>query len=77
MHVLCGLQMDNVGLLVFDEVHHCGKNHSYAVAQQAFYHAQAPGRKPRVLGLTASPGSSGLQVLQADTDSLIVAPRRL
>ena len=54
----------DISLLIFDEVHHAGKNHPYNAIMQEFYHVLPPrdspvageGRvRPMVLGLTASP----------------------
>ena len=54
----------DISLLIFDEVHHAGKNHPYNAIMKEFYHV-LPARdspdatencvRPMVLGLTASP----------------------
>jgi len=54
----------DISLLIFDEVHHAGKNHPYNAIMQEFYHILPPRGsseasencvQPMVLGLTASP----------------------
>lgn len=50
--------MSSIGLLVFDEAHHCASDHPYAQIMEDFYHTSKPMRgRPQVLGLTASPVS--------------------
>lgn len=41
-------------MLVFDEAHHCLKNHPYNLIMSEFYHRQIMD-KPRIFGMTASP----------------------
>ena len=48
------LEYSDVGLLVFDECHHCVKSDPYAQLQANFYHAAPPDARPHILGLTAS-----------------------
>lgn len=54
----------DISLLIFDEVHHAGKNHPYNAIMQEFYHTLPPRDssaasenhvRPMILGLTASP----------------------
>lgn len=66
------IQMCDIGVLVLDECHHAAANHAYAVVLEAFYHAQPPGLKPKVLGLTASP--SDATALQELMSASLVAP---
>lgn len=47
--------MQQIGLLVFDEAHHCVGNHAYCQIMIDFYHTAALQQRPQVLGLTASP----------------------
>ncbi|KAI1177932.1 hypothetical protein F4777DRAFT_586951 [Nemania sp. FL0916] len=58
-HCLChGLvTMEHINLLVFDEAHHAKKNHPYARIIKDFYATleKANQRRPRILGMTASP----------------------
>ncbi|KAF6260895.1 P-loop containing nucleoside triphosphate hydrolase protein [Scenedesmus sp. NREL 46B-D3] len=57
LHVLAhgAAQMRNIGLLVFDEAHHCSKDHPYAQVMEDFYHTAELQHRPQVLALTASP----------------------
>lgn len=43
-------------LVVFDEVHHARKNHPYAMLMKNSVMREMPLYRPRVLGMTASPG---------------------
>jgi endoribonuclease Dicer len=46
---------DAISLLIFDEAHHCTKNHPYADIMRK-YHELPPGSdKPKIFGMTASP----------------------
>jgi hypothetical protein len=47
--------MEKFNLLVIDECHYATGNHAYAVLMKKFYHTTSPDKRPRVLGLTASP----------------------
>ena len=47
--------MGQIGLLVFDEAHHCNSDHPYAQIMEDFYHTLEPQHRPQVLGFTASP----------------------
>lgn len=49
----CGVRMDEIALLVFDEAHTLRGSSQYASIMK-YYYARAE-RRPRVLGLTASP----------------------
>lgn len=42
------LQMTNIGLLVFDEAHHCSADHPYAQIMEDFYHVLEPHQRPQV-----------------------------
>lgn len=53
------LSFDQIELLVFDECHHAKKNHAYNRIMVEFY-TKSPG-KPKILGLTASPVSTGIK----------------
>jgi len=52
-------KFEDISLLIFDEAHHCRKNHVYNQIMRSHYHrlAQDPvvRRLPKILGLTASP----------------------
>ncbi len=52
---------ENVSLLIIDECHRCVKNYSYTYVAEK-YREQA--KNPRVLGLTASPGSEKAKIKQ-------------
>ena len=52
------VHMDGIGLLVFDEAHHCVGNDPTNKIMQNFYHTAVRAGKgdlPHILGLTASP----------------------
>ncbi|KAK3990119.1 hypothetical protein QBC44DRAFT_240086 [Cladorrhinum sp. PSN332] len=49
------IRMDQINLLVFDEAHHTKKNHPYARIIKDFYAPTEESKKPRILGMTASP----------------------
>jgi endoribonuclease Dicer len=42
------VQMCDVGLLVFDEAHHCKSDHPYNQLLQDFYHTLPPQQRPQV-----------------------------
>jgi len=53
------IRMDQINLLIFDEAHHAKKNHTYARIIKDFYiELQDINRRPRILGMTASPVDS-------------------
>lgn len=47
--------MCDIGLMIFDEAHHCKSDHPYNQLLQDFYHPLDPALRPQILGLTASP----------------------
>ncbi|KAK4193832.1 putative dicer-like protein [Podospora australis] len=49
------ISMDQINLLIFDEAHHTKKNHPYARIIKDFYMDTQRDRRPRILGMTASP----------------------
>lgn len=50
------ISMEQINLLVFDEAHHAKGNHPYARIIKDFYaEVKDPEKKPRILGMTASP----------------------
>ncbi|KAI0152527.1 hypothetical protein F4776DRAFT_652761 [Hypoxylon sp. NC0597] len=51
------IKMERINLLIFDEAHHTKKNHPYARIIKDFYASleQVEQRRPRILGMTASP----------------------
>lgn len=59
--------MEQINLLIFDEAHHTKKNHPYARIIKDFYASleEKEQRRPRVLGMTASPVDSKTDVTTA------------
>ncbi len=53
--------LEDVSLLIIDEAHRCLKNYDYTKVAK-YYHSQAS--NPRILGLTASPGSEEEKIRQ-------------
>ncbi|GAA5868109.1 hypothetical protein JCM3774_001024 [Rhodotorula dairenensis] len=49
------IQMAQISLLVFDEAHHAKSNNPFASILRDFYHRAPVAKRPRILGLTASP----------------------
>ncbi|KAL3439242.1 hypothetical protein BDV09DRAFT_203503 [Aspergillus tetrazonus] len=49
------IRMEQINLLVFDEAHHTKKDHVYARVIRGSYFPTAPSKRPRILGMTASP----------------------
>ncbi len=47
--------MDRFNLVVVDECHYASGNHSYRRLMDKFYHPLPRNKRPRILGLTASP----------------------
>ncbi|KAL7572338.1 hypothetical protein ACA910_021553 [Epithemia clementina (nom. ined.)] len=47
--------LEQVQLLIMDECHNCVKNSPYATLMRDFYHPLRTEKRPRVMGLTASP----------------------
>ena len=76
------VQFDRIALLVFDEAHHCTRNHPTNRIMSGFYHAvpltQRVGRVPHILGLSASPVTSGKhgehETLEKNLNSVCKAP---
>ncbi|KEQ65816.1 P-loop containing nucleoside triphosphate hydrolase protein [Aureobasidium melanogenum CBS 110374] len=73
--------MQRLSLCVFDEAHHCTKNHASNMIMKHFYRpAKDNGYPvPRILGLSASPvmtaKAGGLEILEANMDSHAITPR--
>jgi endoribonuclease Dicer len=49
------LSLEQCSLLVFDEAHHCVKNHPFNMIMKTHYFTLEPSARPPVLGMTASP----------------------
>ncbi|KAA1110895.1 Dicer-like protein 1 [Puccinia graminis f. sp. tritici] len=68
-------KLEDVSLLIFDEAHHCRKNHVYNQIMRSHYHRLAKDstvRLPKILGLTASPiwNFKDLEKAESDIKSL-------
>lgn len=61
------VKMEQINLLIFDEAHHTKKNHPYARIIKDFYASLEAGeqRRPRILGMTASPVDAKTDVTSA------------
>ncbi|KAL4804099.1 ATP-dependent helicase dcl2 [Aspergillus unguis] len=74
------VRIGKLGLVVFDEAHHCTLNHPANKIMKLFYHPalieHGPHAVPRILGLTASAASNrnNLQTIEANLDSVCTTP---
>ncbi|KAI5925287.1 RNase3 domain-containing protein [Camillea tinctor] len=61
------IKMEQINLLIFDEAHHTKKNHPYARIIKDFYAdlETLETRRPRVLGMTASPVDAKTDITRA------------
>ena len=55
MHYGDIFSIDRINLLIVDECHYCSGEHGYSTIMKNFYHRLPVDKRPRVLGLTASP----------------------
>ncbi len=55
MHYGDIFSIERVNLLIVDECHYCSGEHGYSTIMKNFYHRLPAEKRPRVLGLTASP----------------------
>ena len=55
MHYGDMFQMERFNLVVFDECHYASGHHHYKSIMEKFYHVLPKEKRPRILGLTASP----------------------
>ena len=55
MHYGDMFQMSRFNLVVFDECHYASGNHQYCAIMDKWYHPLPKEKRPRILGLTASP----------------------
>lgn len=62
--------MDRFNLVVVDECHYASGNHSYRLLMNKFYHPLPTDKRPRILGLTASPL---INLKENQTDEQLVA----
>lgn len=78
------VRISRVALLVFDEAHHCMRNHDTNRIMQEFYHgghpADAAETLPHILGLSASPITNAkpgaLEKLEQNLNAICKAPTR-
>ncbi|KAK5684556.1 Dicer-like protein 2 [Elasticomyces elasticus] len=76
------IRMSRITLLVFDEAHHCIKNHPMnAIMKNGYHPAKSRGESvPAVLGLTASPvinpKEGGMKQLEENLDAIVVTPKQ-
>jgi hypothetical protein len=55
MHYGDIFSFSRINLIIVDECHYCSGEHGYATIMKNFYHRLPVDKRPRVLGLTASP----------------------
>ncbi|KAI1825945.1 hypothetical protein F4861DRAFT_144206 [Xylaria intraflava] len=69
------IRMEQINLLIFDEAHHAKKNHPYARIIKDFYATleKSNNKRPRVLGMTASPvdAKTNVHVAAAQLEGLL------
>ncbi|KAF3765860.1 dicer-like endonuclease [Cryphonectria parasitica EP155] len=76
------VNISSLALMVFDEAHHCNKNHAYSRVMKEFYWESKTKHEPvpRILGLTASPvvrsDISSLKRLESTLDAVCRSPTR-
>ncbi|KAM3458327.1 hypothetical protein MY3296_000533 [Beauveria thailandica] len=63
------INMRQINLLIFDEVHHAKKEHPYAAIMKRYY-PRDNSVKPRILGLTASPVDTGTIDIETAVEKL-------
>ncbi len=64
MHYGDMFSFERINLLIMDECHYASGDHGFATIMKNFYHRLPKNRRPRVLGLTASP----LVTVKSDVD---------
>ncbi|KAL3481424.1 dicer-like protein 2-1 [Aspergillus californicus] len=75
------VRISQLGLIIFDEAHHCVRKHPANRIMRDFYHPAlgklGPDAVPRILGLTASAGSSRaeLDTIEANLSSTCTTPQ--
>lgn len=63
------ITMSRINLLIFDEAHHAKKNHAYARIVKDYYLREPDtDKRPRILGMTASPADGKTEVKAAATN---------
>ncbi|PRP74244.1 dicer helicase, partial [Planoprotostelium fungivorum] len=58
----------DISLLIIDECHHTKKNHPYNIIMKSYRSVPADGKRPVILGMTASPGGA---ISDSDTYQII------
>jgi len=69
LHLLAGgmLQMHQIHTIIFDEAHHATGKSPYSLIMRDFYHTSTTiGKRPRILGLTATPTSGSSKPMSKD-----------
>ncbi|KAJ5312459.1 hypothetical protein N7508_003289 [Penicillium antarcticum] len=61
------IRMDQINLLIFDEAHHAKKEHPYARIIREAYLSMEVEKRPRILGMTASPVDAKCDIAEAAT----------
>ncbi|KAF2463456.1 dicer-like protein 2 [Lindgomyces ingoldianus] len=79
------ITMNRLALIIFDEAHHCSKNHPASRIMSQFYKPLLQRNRsvhiPRILGLSASPvmgaraSSSDLEKIEANMNSIAKSPK--
>ncbi|KAL4992648.1 ATP-dependent helicase dcl2 [Aspergillus falconensis] len=75
------VRLSTLGLIIFDEAHHCIHKHPANMIMRNFYHPAlreyGPSVVPRILGLTASAGSSReeLKTIEMNLGSICTTPQ--
>ena len=60
------IKIDQINLLVLDEAHHTKKSHPYArIVKDHYLRSEYEGKRPRILGMTASPVDAKTKDLRA------------
>ncbi|KAI5858141.1 hypothetical protein BZA05DRAFT_331211, partial [Tricharina praecox] len=74
------VQMERIGLLIFDEAHHCIQNHPANMIMRHFYHERVRDGLPvpDILGLTASPimksNPAQLKIIESNLNAIARTP---
>ncbi|KAL4945766.1 hypothetical protein BDV06DRAFT_219010 [Aspergillus oleicola] len=75
------VRISRLGLIIFDEAHHCTRNHPANKIMGLFYHPAVreygTAAAPRILGLTASAAGDleALRVIEKNLDSTCITPQ--
>ncbi|KAL4932472.1 putative RNA helicase/RNAse III, partial [Aspergillus undulatus] len=75
------VRISRLGLIIFDEAHHCTRNHPANNVMRLFYHPavaeHGPEAVPKILGLTASAAANlqELKVIEANLNAACTTPQ--